>query len=448
MNIANKLTDEQYEENFEELTPPFNRNSASAEAFRCLFCYDAPCIKACPTHIDIPTFIKKILTGNTLGSAKTIYESNWLPLTCAKACPVDDLCEGACVLNEKGEKPIEIGRLQRYAVEYYLNTDNETLFGQNPINNKSIGIIGSGPAGLACGAELALLGYKVEIYESDNIPGGLNTWGIAPYKTRQFESENEINVIKKLGVKFNTGITIGESVSIEDLLDKHDAIFIGIGLGESEKLNIPGENLKGVSGALQFIREIKKEKWSYVNVGKSVAVIGAGNTSIDAATEAKRLGAEEVMIIYRRSEDEMPANDFEYELAKSDGIVFKFLTSPTEIIGNETVNALRCVRMELGEIDERGRRKPVSIPDSEFDIPIDMVITALGQSFNSNLISQFPDVDVSNGRVIVNPKSFQTGNPKIFAGGDCINGGKEVVNAAYDGKNAAHGIDKFINNSF
>jgi glutamate synthase (NADPH/NADH) small chain len=229
-------------------------------------------------------------------------------------------------------------------------------------------------------------------------------------------------------------------------MGKHDAIFIGIGLGESEKLNIPGEDLKGVSGAIKFIKEVKKEKWNSVDIGNRVAVIGAGNTSIDAATEAKRLGAEEVIIIYRRSENEMPANNFEFELAKSEGIAFKFLTSPIEIIGNSRVEGLRCLRMELGITDEQGRRKSIPIPNSDFDIPVDMIITALGQRFKSELIELIPDLEVIDGKIIVNPDSFQTGNPKVFAGGDCINGGKEVVNAAYDGKQAAHGIDKFLTN--
>ena len=447
MNRANKLTDEQYKNNFEELTGPFTRNSAVSESFRCLYCFDAPCISACPTHIDIPTFIKKILTGNPLGSAKTIYESNWLALTCAKACPVDDLCEGACVLHEKGEKPIQIGRLQRYSVEYYLDSGKENLFDKKISNGKSVGIIGSGPAGLACGAELSLLGYKVEIYESDKIPGGLNTWGIAPYKTRQADSLKEVEVIKNLGVKIHTGVTVGQTISFDELLSKHDAIFIGIGLGESENLNIPGEDLKGVTGAIKFIKEIKKENWSSIDIGKRVAVIGAGNTSIDAATEAKRLGAEEVMIIYRRSENEMPANNFEYELAKSDGIIFNFLTSPIEIIGNSSVEGLRCLKMALGDEDEQGRRKPVAVPNSGFEIPVDMVITALGQKFKSEFLELIPDLEVSSGKVLADTDSFQTGNPKVFAGGDCINGGKEVVNAAYDGKQAAHGIDKFLTNT-
>lgn len=443
-NITQKLSDSEYEQNFEELVSPFTNNSAVIEANRCIYCYDAPCIKACPTHIDIPTFIKKISTSNIIGSAKTIYKSNWIALTCAKACPVDDLCEGACVFNEKGERPIEIGRLQRYAVEYLLDKDTKTLFDKKPSNGKSVGIIGSGPAGLACGAELALLGYDVQIYESDEIPGGLNTWGIAPYKMNRSDSLKEIDLIKNLGVSIQTGTTVGRSISFSELLTKHDSVFIGIGLGENANLVIPGENLTGVFDAVNFIREVKKEKWSLLDVGMRVAVIGAGNTAIDVATNAVRLGAAEVTIFYRRSIKEMPANDFEFELAKSDGVKFQFLTSPIEILGDSVVEGMRCVRMELGDKDKKGRRRSTPVPNSKFDVEVDMVVFALGQRFKTEFLQSLPDIKIVDGKIEVNPESFQTANQKVFAGGDCINGGKEVVNAAHDGKKAAHGIDDFL----
>jgi glutamate synthase (NADPH/NADH) small chain len=445
MNTAPKLSEEEYKSNFEELISPFTNNSAVAEANRCLYCYDSPCMKACPTHIDISTFIKKIATGNLLGSAKTIFNSNWIALTCAKACPVEDLCEGACVYVEKGEKPIEIGRLQRFAIDNYFSSGMPKLFNAKLNNGKSVGIIGSGPAGLACGAELSLLGYNVQIYESNEVPGGLSTWGIAPYKMNKADSLKEVEMIKGLGVNIQTGVTVGEAISVEELFDKHNALFIGVGLGESGKLNIPGENLNGVIGALEFIENIKQENWSSVKVGNRVAVIGAGNTSIDAATEAKRLGAEEVMIVYRRSESEMPANDWEYRLAKNDGIIFRFLTSPVEIIGNKSVESIKCTKNKLGEPDKQGRKKPVSIPNSEFQIPVDMIIYALGQEPKLKFLNSISDLKIENNKVLVNDKTYQTSNPKVFAGGDCINGGKEVVNAAYDGKRAAHGIDKFLN---
>lgn len=443
-NIALKLTPEQYEENFAELHPAFSPNSAVTEANRCLYCYDSPCMKACPTHIDISTFIKKIATGNIKGSAKTILESNWIALTCAKACPVDVLCEGACVYNEQKEPPIQIGRLQRYAMDWYFAHGMPKLFEPAPKNGKSVGIIGAGPAGLACGAELALLGYDVTIYEAKSKPGGLDTWGIAPYKMRQQDSLNEVKMIQRLGVTIKTGIIVGKDVSIEELTKSHDAIFLGIGLPTPSSLNIPGESLTGVVNALEFIEKVTTRQWSSVDVGRRVAVIGAGNTAIDAATEAKRLGAEHVMMIYRRSEQEMPAYRFEFELAKRDGIQFHFLTAPKRIIGTNHVASMECVKMKLGAPGKDGRRRPEEIANSEFQIPIDMVIKSVGQTITTNFLYTIPNVKLENGTVWVNPETMQTNNPKFFAGGDCISGGQEVVNAAAEGKKAARGIDQYI----
>jgi len=447
-NLAPKLSFQEYENNFTELHPPFNKITAKTEAERCLYCFDSPCTKACPTHIDIPGFIKKVATDNLLGSAKTILESNWAALTCAKACPVEELCEGACVYNEKGEKPIEIGRLQRYTMDNYFKDPSLQIFTFSEKKNKTIGIVGSGPAGLACGAELTLLGYDVTIYESNKTPGGLNTWGIAPYKLRQKDSMKEIKLIKNLGVKIKTEIKIGETFPIEDLVKKHDAIFLGVGLGESPELEIPGENLKGVYNAINFIEEVKSEKWNTIKVGKSVAIIGAGNTSIDAATEAKRLGAEQVYIIYRRDTSKMSAYEFEYLLAKKDEIIFFFNTSLKRIIGKKFVQGIECIKTKSSIKSKKDRSKLAVIPKSEFLIPVDMVIKAIGQKPYNIFLTAIPGLKLKDGKVVVNKKSYQTGNPKIFAGGDCINGGKEVVNAAFDGKMAAHGIDNYLSNNF
>jgi len=443
-NLASKLSHDQYEKNFEEIHPPFSKNSAIAEANRCLYCYDAPCIKACPTHIDIPAFIKKISTGNMLGSAKTILESNWAALTCAKACPVQVLCEGACVYNDKEEPAIQIGRLQRFSIDNYFEKGRPKLFSLEKKNGKSVGVVGSGPAGLACGAELALLGYEVTIYEANKIPGGLNTWGIAPYKTRQVDSLKEVELVKSFGVEIQTNVDVGKNISFDELNKKHNAVFIGIGLGESTELKIPGEDLKGVVNAIDFIEEVKKEKWPLVNIGKSVAVIGAGNTSIDAATESVRLGADKVMILYRRSEEEMSAYDFEFDLAKKDGVTFHFLTSPKKIIGKNSVEGIECVKMTLSNLEKVKRRTPVEIPNSNYVIPVDMVIKAIGQGAKTKFLNSISGLKMDEGKVIVNPENYQTGNEKVFAGGDCINGGKEVVNAAYDGKKAAHGIHEYL----
>lgn len=443
-NVAPKLTSEEYEENFSELHPPFSPDSAVAEANRCLYCYDSPCMKACPTHIDISTFIKKIATGNVKGSAKTILSSNWVALTCAKACPVDVLCEGACVYNERGEKPIKIGTLQRYAMDWYFAHGMPALFTPAPKNGKSVGIVGGGPAGLACAAELALLGYDVTVYEAKDKPGGLDTWGIAPYKMRQQDSLNEVKLIESLGVKIRPREQIGKTMSIEDLDRAHDAVFLGVGLATPTRLNIPGEQLPGVVDALDFIDDVTTRKWKNVDVGRRVAVIGAGNTAIDAATEAIRLGAEQVFMLYRRSEKEMPAYEFEFDLAKTDGIQFYFLTGPKRILGRKYVEGIECVRMKLGRPDKDGRKKPEPIPRSLFRLDVDMVIKSVGQNVEETFLTQIPRLKTHLGKVVVNPETFQTTNPKFFAGGDCINGGKEVVNAAYDGKHAAQGIHKYL----
>ena len=445
-NIVSKLTTEQYEKNFQELHSPLSYGSAIAESSRCLYCYDSPCMKACPTHIDISEFIKKISTDNLMGSAKTILKSNWVALTCAKACPVAVLCEGACVLNEKGDKPIEIGRLQRFVIENYFEQGMPSLFSMKTPNGKNIAVIGSGPSGLSCSAELALLGYNVTIFEQSDVPGGLNTWGIAPYKMRKQDALKEVELVKSFGVNVKTGVSIGKDISFDELYKKYDAVFLGIGLGESHALSVKGEELPGVISALDFIEQVKTENWSSVPVGKRVAIIGAGNTSIDAATEAKRLGAEEVIVLYRRSSQDMSAYNFEFDLAKKDGIIFHFLTAPRNIVGKSFVEGIECVRMEPGPSDSKGKRSVLPVPGTEFIIPVDMVIKAIGQEAQNDFISSIPGVKFVGGKIQINTDSFQTGNPKVFAGGDCINGGKEVVNAAYDGKMAAHGIDKFLGN--
>ncbi|HUL45128.1 MAG TPA: NAD(P)-dependent oxidoreductase [Bacteroidota bacterium] len=444
MHTAAKLTADQYEKNFSELHTALTKNQAVAEANRCLFCYDSPCMKACPTHIDISTFIKKIASGNVKGSAKTILESNWIALTCAKACPVEVLCEGACVYNARGERPIEIGRLQRYTMDWYFGKGMPQLFTPAAPNGKSVGIIGSGPAGLACGAELALLGYAVTMYEGRNAAGGLDSHGIAPYKTTTADSLNEVKLVEGLGVVIRTNATIGKTIPIRDLEQRHNAIFIGIGLGLSPDLSIPGENLSGVCDALEFIERVTSREWKSVDVGQTVAVVGGGNTAIDAATEAIRLGAERVLMIYRRSREEMSAYDFEFELAKIDGVEFHFLTAPKRILGAKQVEGLECVRMKLGPPDAKGKPAPIPIPNSEFTIPVDMVIKAIGQRPADHLFSQITNLKIHGGKIAVDQETLQTSNPKYFAGGDCINGGKEVVNAAADGKKAAHGIHKVL----
>ena len=437
------LSTEQIEKNFAEIHPLMTRAEAAVEANRCLYCYDAPCMHACPTHIDVPGFIKKIASGNLVGSARVIFDANPIGSTCAKVCPVEVLCEGACVEKTLVAKPIEIGRLQRYATEHVLKS-GKTLFEKGEANGKSVGVIGSGPAGISCAAYLARLGYDVTIYERREKPGGLDTYGMAEYKMTQGDSLAEVANLEKLGVKFKLSTSITSAVHLSadsdvpsasheifsDLVQRHNAIFVGVGLGATRMLDIPGEGLRGVYDALRFIEKVKTRDWGSVPIAKTVAVIGAGNTAIDAVTQAKRLGAEHAILIYRRSEKEAPAYDYEKELAKTDGIEFEWNASPTRILsnGNGSVAGIACKRSD----------------GTEFEIACDVVVKAIGQTKMGSFFTDVCEVDTDEtGRVVVNDQ-MQTSNPKVFAGGDCVNGGGEAVEAAQMGKLAAQGIHKML----
>jgi glutamate synthase (NADPH/NADH) small chain len=433
----------QIEQNFSEINPALTEAEALYEANRCLYCYDAPCTRACPTHIDVPSFIKKIASGNLQGSARVIFDANPIGATCARVCPVDVLCEGACVEKTLLQKPIEIGRLQRYATDHTMK-NGKAIFTKGEPNGKSVGIVGSGPAGLSCAMYLARLGYDVTVYERRALPGGLDTYGMAEYKMSQSVSEAEVEQVAQMGVKFllNTKVVaaapddevLGEvnRVSFDLLQEWHDAIFLAVGLGETNKLNIPGEELDGVVDALHFIERVKTRDWKSVPLGKSVAVIGAGNTAIDAVTQAKRLGAERVTMVYRRSEKDIPAYDYEYELAKKDGVEFVWQAAPVGILSGEngTTLSLRCEKTD-GSL-------------RLFDIACDMIIKAVGQQKMRLFFEKVAGVETDEkGRVVVN-ENMQTSKPKVFAGGDCVNGGSEAVDASQMGKLAAVGIHKTL----
>jgi dihydropyrimidine dehydrogenase (NAD+) subunit PreT len=441
---APKLTSEEYEKNFSYITPPMNRRQAAIEASRCLYCFDAPCTIACPTRIDVPGFIKRIMTGNVRGAARVILEANILGESCGRVCPTEVLCEGACVMHEKGEETIEIGRLQRYAVDHVLDR-NIRLFHAGAPNGRRVACIGSGPASLACAANLARRGYQVTVFDRGELPGGLGTYGIAAYKTRVTDSLREVELVKSLGVEFRQKTEIGRNVSFDHLEKDFDAIFVGVGLGDTWAIGIPGEDLDGVYGALEFIERTKVMPFSQVSIGLRVACIGAGNTAIDVVTAARRLGAETVHLIYRRSEREMSAFRYEYELAKKDGVNFLWQTQPIRILGEKgAVTGIECVRTRLGEPDARGRRVPRPIPDSSFTIAVDMVVRAVGQRPVTQFLRAVRGIDLhKNGTVVVDARR-QTGNPKYFAGGDCVNGGSEVVDAVAEGMAAARGIEAWF----
>ena len=451
----------QIESNFAEINPPLTQAEALHEANRCLYCYDAPCMHACPTHIDVPGFIKKIASGNLIGSARVIFDANPIGATCARVCPVEVLCEGACVEGTLLQKPIEIGRLQRYATDYALENGKHVIHKGEP-NGRSVGIVGSGPAGLSCATYLARLGYDVTVYERKSMAGGLDTYGMAEYKMSQAVSQAEVDQVAKLGVKFllNTEVSTGsvspaktgelkwpieketpaasetlalQSVAFSDLQQWHDAVFLGVGLGDTNKLGIPGEDLEGVYDALKFIERIKARDWKSVPLGNTVAVVGAGNTAIDAVTQAKRLGAERVIMVYRRGEKDIPAYAYEYELAKKDGVEFIWQSAPIGILSdeaNQKVTALRCEKSD-GSLQI-------------FEIPCDMIIKAVGQQKMRSFFESVAGVKTDEkGRVIVND-SMQTSNAKVFAGGDCANGGAEAVDASQMGKLAAQAIHESL----
>ena len=443
-DTAPKLSPDQYEKNFAEIAPAMSPQQAAIEAARCLYCFDAPCTIACPTHIDVPAFIKKISTGNLRGSAREILSANILGHSCGRVCPTDVLCEGACVMHEKGESPIEIGRLQRYAVDYVF-ANNVELFRAGAPNGKRVACIGSGPASLACAAELAKSGYDVSIFDRNEFPGGLNTYGIAAYKARAADAIRETDLVKQLGVKFRQKMEVGRDISFADLEKQFDAIFIGVGLGETWALNLPGEELHGVYGAIEFIEKTKVQPFQEVEVGRRVACIGAGNTAIDVVTAARRLGAEIVYLIYRRGEPQMPAFAYEYQLAKQDAVSFLWQTQPVRVCGRDgVVTGLECVRTELGAPDAKGRRNAMPLAGTEFVIEVDMIVRAVGQMPATDFLKAIKGVEInSDGTVKINDR-HQTGQAKYFAGGDCTNGGKEVVDAVAEGMAAARGLDAWL----
>lgn len=440
----NRLSAEKYAENFSEIHPPFeNKDAALVEANRCLFCFDAPCIKGCPTSINIPKFIKQITTDNIKGSAHTIFVSNIFGGGCSRVCPVEKLCEGNCVYNLLEEKPIEIARLQRWATDKIIE-NNVKIFDRKASIGKRVAIVGAGPAGLSCAHVLSREGVDVTVFEKESKGGGLMTYGIAAYKVTPAFCDAEVDFITSLGgIEIKYDYELGKDITLEQLQENYDAVYLGIGVGLANKLYIPGEELEGVVDAIKFIYDIRTNNFANIPVGNKVAVIGMGMTAIDAATQSKRLGANEVTMIYRRSEAEKNCTQVEMDIALLDGCKMQWLASPKEIIGeNGKVKALICDVMQLGTPDHTG--KPAPVPTGEtITLEVDMVIKATGQSPFIDLVSA-NGIENNKGKISVKDKS-NTSVQGVFAGGDAVNGGKEVVDAVQAGKDGAAAILNYLN---
>jgi dihydropyrimidine dehydrogenase (NAD+) subunit PreT len=417
-------SEQEFDTNFAQIKPRMTETEAFYESSRCLFCYDAPCVNACPTGIDIPLFIRQINSKNVMGAAKTIYDSNVFGHACGKVCPTEVLCEGACVYNHSDVKAIEIGRLQSFAAAKAIGAEKKFYTAGKP-NGKKIAVIGAGPAGISCACELRAMGFDVDIFEATGEPSGLTVHGVAPYKITNGEALDEMKYLQEqFGFKiiFNSPIAAKEELS--GLEKNYDAIFIGIGLGKTAELKIPGEDLENVLGAVEFVGQLRKNHHKII-VPRKVIVLGGGNTAMDAASESARMGAE-VILAYRRTAEEMPAYDFEYDLAKGAGVKGMFSVIPVEITGNN------------GKVD--GVRFRSAVDGKEFVEGCDLVIKGTGQSKQVGLLKFIDGLSLDEKGKIVVDQNFQTTNKKYFAAGDAVSGGQEVVNAVANGKKAARGI--------
>jgi glutamate synthase (NADPH/NADH) small chain len=430
MSTATLRDDPQIRERFGELKPALTRQAAVIEADRCLNCFDAPCTAACPTHIDVPGFIKRIASGNLRGSALRILDANILGASCARVCPVDVLCEGACVLERQNRKPIQIALLQRHAMDAFYASGETPPAAAPGTRELRVACIGSGPASMACAAELCRQGAQATVIERRELPGGLNTYGVAEYKLRAADSVGEVELIRKLGVEFRCGVDVDCAGALEALEKEFDFIFLGLGLGAMQRLNVPGEDAKGVMNALELIAAYKTGHLR--ELGGTVVVVGAGNTAIDAANAARRLGAATVYLLYRRGESDISAFNFEYEHAKQEGVQFVWRRQPAAI----REDAHGRLLLDTVEVQQVGKSL-LPLPGSEHTFDCDLVVPAIGQSPLTQLLQELRGVEVRDGRMVADRVTGQTGNPRYFAGGDCVNGGREVVDAVAGGKRAA-----------
>jgi glutamate synthase (NADPH/NADH) small chain len=438
--------------NFDEVCLGYNEEEAKEEASRCLNCKNAQCMKGCPVAIHIPEFINEVKQGNFAEAYKVIGKSSALPAVCGRVCPQESQCEGKCIRGFKGE-PVSIGKLERFVADWARENNVEPEAPAAP-NGKRVAVIGSGPSGLTCAGDLAKLGYDVTIFEALHEAGGVLVYGIPEFRLpKQTVVKAEIENVKKLGVKIETNVVVGKSVTIDELLNEEgfDAVFIGSGAGLPKFMGIPGENANGVFSANEYLtrsnlmKAFSDDYDTPIAAGHKVAVVGGGNVAMDAARTALRLGAE-VHIVYRRSEEELPARVEEVHHAKQEGIIFDLLTNPVEILvdDNGHVKGMRCIRMELGEPDASGRRRPVEIPGSEFELELDTVIMSLGTSPNPLISSTTEGLEINKRRCIVADENGLTTKKAVYAGGDAVTGAATVILAMGAGKAAAKGIDEYL----
>lgn len=444
--------------NFDEVCYGYSREEALLEATRCLNCKNPRCVSACPVGLKIPVFISKLVENDIPGAAAVIAEDSSLPAVCGRVCPQETQCEGSCILGVKGE-PVAIGKLERFVADYSRSHPEEIrpeAVQQRKQSAAKVAVIGSGPAGLACAADLAKWGYDVTIFEALHKAGGVLEYGIPEFRLpKEKVLRGEIEDVLKLGVKIETDVVVGRTVTVDSLLDRQGfaAVFIGTGAGLPKFMNIPGENLCGVFSANEFLTRnnlmcaYREDHMTPIHVGRKVCVVGGGNVAMDAARTALRLGAE-VHVVYRRTEAELPARKEEVHHAMQEGIIFDMLTNPVEIIGNEKgwVSAMKCIKMELGEPDASGRRSPVPVEGSEFEIETDTVIMALGTSSNPLIAKTTAGLETTRRGGIVTDETGETSRPGVFAGGDAVTGAATVILAMGAGRTAAKAIDNYIKN--
>ena len=444
--------------NFDEVCYGYSREEALLEATRCLNCKNPRCVSACPVGLKIPVFISKLVENDIPGAAAVIAEDSSLPAVCGRVCPQETQCEGSCILGVKGE-PVAIGKLERFVADYSRSHPEEIrpeAVQERKQSAAKVAVIGSGPAGLACAADLAKWGYDVTVFEALHKAGGVLEYGIPEFRLpKEKVLRGEIEDVLKLGVKIETDVVVGRTVTVDSLLDRQGfaAVFIGTGAGLPKFMNIPGENLCGVFSANEFLTRnnlmcaYREDHMTPIHIGRKVCVVGGGNVAMDAARTALRLGAE-VHVVYRRTEAELPARKEEVHHAMQEGIIFDMLTSPKEIIGNEKgwVSAMKCIKMELGEPDASGRRSPVPVEGSEFEIETDTVIMALGTSSNPLIAKTTAGLETTRRGGIVTDETGETSRPGVFAGGDAVTGAATVILAMGAGRTAAKAIDDYIKN--